>query len=140
MSVRQKGRLSGRSMGSGGFTLIELMIVVAILAILAAIAIPQYMKYVRKAAASRVQTSLSSCVSAALADWADNGTTSYTCNLDNTTHVGTSTGGNTLTITINTDGTLPSNALSDTTFYVNGHEVTCSVNTTSKTVSCSPAS
>ena len=121
---------------NGGFTLIELMIVVAILAILAAIAIPQYMKYVRKAAASRVSTSLSSCISAALADWADNGTTSYTCTLDNSTHVKTQDGGNTVTISLNDNGTLQS--LSATTFYVNGHEIDCTLNTTTKTVSCTP--
>lgn len=122
-----------------GFTLIELMIVVAILAILAAVAIPEYMKYVRRAAASRVETSLSACVSAALADWADNGSTSYTCTLDNSTHVGSTTGGNTLSITINNDGTLPSDALgSNTSFYVDGHQITCSLNATSKTVSCTP--
>lgn len=113
-----------------GFTLIELMIVVAILAILAAIAIPQYMKYVRKAAAARLESSLSSCVSAALADWADNGQTSYTCNLDNSTNP------NKAYINLNNDGTLQSNALQPILYTVNGHKYTCSINTASKTVRC----
>ena len=131
--------MKGKKRNQTGFTLIELMIVVAILAILAAIAIPEYMKYVRKAAVSRVETSLSACVSAALADWADSGATSYTCNLDNSTHVGSATGGNTVTITVNSDGTLPSNALGQTTFYVDGHGINCSLDTNSKTVTCSSA-
>ncbi len=109
-----------------GFTLIELMIVIAIIAILAAIAIPQYMKYVRKAAAANVQASLSSCVSAAIANWGDNGSTTYTCKLDNTS----------ATITLTDNGTLDN--ITPTSFTVRGHSVTCTINTTTNTVACKP--
>jgi type IV pilus assembly protein PilA len=64
------------------FTLVELLIVIAIIAILAAIAIPQYTKYVKKAAISNAEATLSSCLSAAEAQFADEGNKTYICTLD----------------------------------------------------------
>ena len=127
--------------GKSGFTLIELMIVIAIIAILAAIAIPQYMKYVKKAAAANVQASLSACISKAMADWSDNGSIdNETCYLQGAT--------DNATIFLNSDnGTLKgidnttSSASSSTTatFTVKGHPVTCTVHTDTNTVTCKPA-
>ncbi len=57
---------------SKGFTLIELMIVVAIIAILAAIAIPQYKKFQAKAKASEAKTNLGSIATAEEAYKAEN--------------------------------------------------------------------
>lgn len=72
-----------------GFTLIELMIVVAIIGILAAIAIPQYQNYVAKSQVSRVMSEVGSLRTAAESCILDGkltvGTAAGNCQLGNTT-------------------------------------------------------
>ncbi|SMP06413.1 type IV pilus assembly protein PilA [Desulfurobacterium pacificum] len=121
------------------FTLVELLIVIAIIAILAAIAIPQYTKYVKKAAAANAQSALSACLSEAMAEFADNGSLNYTCNLQDSTP-------SSITIKLNTDGNLSgfitSNGTNSTEstsvdITIKGHTVTCTANTNTNTITCS---
>ena len=66
--------MSSRIKGNQGFTLIELMIVVAIIGILAAIAIPNLMTYQAKARQSEAKVGLGGIFTTAVSYFAENGT------------------------------------------------------------------
>ncbi len=110
-----------------GFTLVELLIVVAIIAILTAIAIPQFAKYRERAVISAVEADLQRCISVLVAAYTDSAQTSTNCTVGETS----------VTVSIDSNENV---TISPSSVTVRGQTVNCTVtkeNPSSYRVSCS---
>ena len=101
-----------------GFTLIELMIVIAIIGILAAIAIPQFAAYRNRAYNSASQADLKNLMTAQEAYYVDEGDYSNTATgvLDDTTY------GWSQTDSVTVGGTAGSNGYTFSSFHAKGNK------------------
>lgn len=111
-----------------GFTLVELLIVVAIIGILSAIAIPQFAQYKKKAAVAAAEGALTTCASEVAAMYADNSTETKDCIV----------GDSTIVVTLDPD-TGKVSVPSGTNATVKNISVECSVNANNQ-ISCNATS
>jgi type IV pilus assembly protein PilA len=98
-----------------GFTLIELMIVVAIIGILAAIAIPNFMAYQAKSKQSEAKGNLAGIYTSEVAYFGD--TNSFTANFATMGFVVASTGSQRYTYTVDGTGVIPGSSIGTCSTY-----------------------
>jgi type IV pilus assembly protein PilA len=117
-----------------GFTLIELLVVIAIIAILASLAIPQYLKYQRKAKVSSYAEPIArGCIMDLAAYCMENaGQTANTSQLANCKDTTVTTAGGTVTLSRSStyncpsDGSIPSGEITATLNTAPGYKAVCS--------------
>jgi len=137
-----------KSLGNEGFTLVELIIVIAIMAALIAILAPQYLKYVEKSRVAADKTSLDQVVSAVKVAVTDPDSTAESGTLIIDYSSGTCTIGTTGTLTPDCV-TRITNSLGATTFTLKsktakdavvsaGNKITITVAGSTYAVSCAP--
>jgi type IV pilus assembly protein PilA len=115
-----------RAAGDGGFTLVELLVVVVIIGVLVAIAVPMYLNYRKGAANKSAESDVRAAVSAIEQFYTENGNTypaSTSADISNkllfgtTTSGGTATGGSPQTATLSPGNTMQYKVSADGASY-----------------------